>query len=255
MLHTLIAGLLLALLPQSPAARLDVGVSVSGLATAAPVAQSFALPSGPTTIYIYSATTICSARTVSTTKPTTAGNGWRLEISPAKFDRPLIGVALNVTWQRLWESRTELTNGPKQTQLLLMQQDSFVPLDTIDVDGVRFAREARTRLEQWQPGQPLPPEIQQDMFVQNMQGMVAARTGDKMRMIRENGYADTHPAVIAINDEIAALQRPLTNRVKTLIADRLQKMASAPPAPVDGSTAQGMTLTLGVSAPRTVTDR
>ena len=135
------------------------------------------------------------------------------------------GVALNVTWQRLWESRTELTNRPKQTQLLLMQQDSFMPLDTIDVDGVRFAREARTRLEQWQPGQPLPPEIQQDMFVQNMQGMVAARTGDKMRMIRENGYADTHPAVIAINDEIAALQRPLTNRVKTLIADRLQKMA------------------------------
>ena len=252
MAHDVLAAFLTALVAmQTPAPsttpKIELSATVTGGAASAPAAQRFDIPTDALVAYAYTPATICSLRTISTTKPPAGGNGWRIEVKPANIQGPIIGVPIVVTWQRLWEGSHEGA-GKTGTSTFVMQPGTSVPLDTIVGDAIRVAEEMKSHLSSWKPGMPIPPEIQTDVFIKNLQASVQKRIDEKMRMMRENGYSDTHPEIVAITNEIAAMARPLNSRVQTLVDDQLAKLSTMPPTVIDGCTATGMTLTIGVTA-------
>lgn len=234
----------------APAAKIQLASFVQGPGEPLPaVAQVFDVPTAPLVVYVYTAGTLCSPRTISTTKPVSGGNGWRVEVTPANIDGPIIGIPVTLAWQRLWEGSTAITDGKKGTLTLVMQPGTAVPLDTMDGDAARVVREQAARLNAWKPGMPLPPEIAQSTFVKNLEKLLSDAQLRKAMALRDSGYNDNHPTVIAANTDIEFITSSLNTRARTMIEEAVRNLASAPPTVIDGCTATGMTLQFGALSP------
>lgn len=238
-------------LGQSPASALPPRIELSAFVEMPEVmlpavVKRVDVSSLPAVFYVYSSASLCSPRAITTEKPETAGNGWRVELRP-EADAPPNSIKLTVIWQRLWEGGIDRVGGRNGKTVALMQVPSGMAVDTIDADMKRIAEERAEPLKNWKAGQPIPPDVANDQFVQYLQKALSEKQLQKAALIRQNGYRDDHPALADINNDIANVMRPLNSRVQTLIDDHLQKLRAQPPTNVDGCAAQGMTLQISAT--------
>ena len=249
----LLTGSLLAMRADQPASLQKPQIEISSIVTmpggpTPPVIHRVDMPTAPVVIYVYSGKTICDARVIGPERPTEAGNGWRLELRPAAIAavKDTLLIAVQVTWQRLWEGGKPLVNGASGSTTVLMQPGSTMPIDKLDGDATRIARETAARLSAWTTGSDVPPEFAHDQVVVALLSSINKFELDKSRLRRDNGFGETHPSMVAIDAQIAAMHRPLDVRVRTLIATAIVDLAK-PPTTTSGYAASAMTLQLKAS--------
>ena len=104
----------------------------------------------PFEIYQASGKTLCASASATPIKPTDAGSGWRLTITPLRLASE---VVLSVDGQRLWERGEALANGPKGRAVIALQAGERVLLDYISAGDLLGPSQSFS----YRPGDPDRP--------------------------------------------------------------------------------------------------
>jgi len=111
-----------------PMLTLAIGVPVVRPDGSAAGVTSASLVEG-STYYLSTAAGLCSAMTVGTVEPKTAGYGWRLTVP--QITRAPMALTARLEWQRMWERGRVLTDGPRGESLLTIRREERIPIDQI----------------------------------------------------------------------------------------------------------------------------
>ncbi len=234
---------------QAPKPKIDVSAQIympDGKASGA--SRRVEIGTDPVVLYVYTGKTLCEARTVSAERPVVAGNGWRVDLTPASPTAAKGVVQVKATWQKLWEGGQALANSAASSRVVTLSPDSPLPLDTIDGAARRMARDAAAKLKQWKIGDPIPAGPASDPVVVEIRDDLEVSEHERGELKRGSGYADGHPRIVLLTKQIDELKRQLNEKVKAWIDSHPEVMIATPPS-ADGCAALSMNLQLQAVEP------
>jgi hypothetical protein len=208
---------------EQPQLRIQPGMEVyypGGKAPARTYKSIFGLGQG-SSWYVFTGKTLCEAQTVSSERPSAAGNGWRLDLKPGAAG----SNAMQVTWERLWVGGKPSSGGGTRT--LTLGSGSPLVLDSIDGGARLLRKETIERLKGVSVN-----DLRTLIAVEDIDGVTNGRTKaidarlselerHRRELIEVQRLGAANTQVIRVDNEMAdnrrALQQELASNVATVL--------------------------------------